>query len=87
MPKEIKLRELSESDNEMLDKLRRITGKGHNSQAVIKACYRMLDLENEVDEQRRYIAELEGKINRFQMYLRDYFGAEQGLKELINPKN
>lgn len=86
MPKEIKLRDLSESDNVMLDKLRHITGKGHNSQAVIKACYRMLKLEDEVDEQRRYIAELEGKLNRFEMYLREYFKAERELKELINSK-
>ncbi|NLT49455.1 MAG: hypothetical protein GXX85_00885 [Ignavibacteria bacterium] len=68
----------------MLDTLRKLTGKGHNSQAVLKACYRLLERENEVDEQRRYIAELEGKINRFEMYLNDYFRAEKGLKELLN---
>lgn len=87
MPKEIKLRDLSESDNKMLEKLRQITGKGHNSQAVMKACYLFLQQLEEIDRNAKRISELERVNNRFKISLREYFSAEQELKELIESKH
>lgn len=84
MIKEIKIRSLTEEDNEMLDTLRRLTGKGHNSQAVLSACYSLLKYEKEIDEYRRIIAEYEGKINRFEMLLKEYFSAESNLRDMIS---
>jgi len=81
--KEVYIRRLSEQDNIMLERVRLLTHQASNSQALLKAGYLTVHQDNQIDEQKRYIAQLEGKLNKFEYYSKNLFEAQENLQELI----
>lgn len=91
MPKEIKIRDLSEEDNELLDVIRKVTRKGQNSKAIMKACQMLLDARGEINVLESQVTRLGDKIEWFEFHLKQYFSIGQTLKESVfgedNAKN
>lgn len=81
--KEIYIRNLSEQDNDMLEKIRALTGQASNSQAILKAGYLSIKQNGQLDECKRYIAELEGKIYQYESNLKSFFSSIESLKQLF----
>lgn len=82
-PKEVKLRDL-EKHGEMIEAIHRITGKGHTSQAVIAACYRLLEREKEVEELEEKVRNLQQKVNSYEQNVKSMLMAQNNLRNLVN---
>jgi hypothetical protein len=81
--KEVYIRNLSPEDNKMLEKVRLLTSQASNTQALLKAGYLAVKQDSEIDDYRRYIAELEGKINRYEENVRELLNAQDNLRDLV----
>lgn len=79
--KHILIRDLNEEENNLLTEVRRLTGKGQNSKALMEAAKQFVSLDNEVRELRQKVHVLEEENLNIKYRIRDYFGLQQTLKD------
>lgn len=81
MAKTLTIRNLSDHDNTMLDEIRKLTGKNENSQALLAAGRRLVDLENSYYKLNAKHRLLRDEYNRLRSLWHDYTTARQRLNK------
>jgi hypothetical protein len=79
--KHILIRDLTEEDNKLLTEVRKLTGKGNNTKALMEAARLFVKLDNEARELRIETSKLKEENTNIKFKLRDYFNLQQTLKD------
>jgi uncharacterized protein YoxC len=79
--KAVLIRELTEEENDLLAKVRKLTGKGQNSKALMEAARLYILLDKEVKGLRTEANKLREENNNIKYRLREYFQIQTTLKD------